>query len=175
MEYLKTLELQRIDTTTLAWKEATKTKPIFARSVHTIIQDVFLFDKMRVMTQEGLAPLRPNSMLCTGSTKLDPWQQTVSGLLEKYTVTDFTPDGWAYCEPKADNKVECSQINEYDKFEIVAKWGTEIDEGDLTPSRIFVQYGDKGDYICRNVADHTDNWIVKKNIFEATYKINAPQ
>lgn len=161
-------------------KMASKTKGIFAHPVVTLFNDVYITSKLSLITQEGPQPIKDGSILCTGLSKTDPWQQSAKKLLDKYTVTDITPDGWMYCEPKPDNTIKCFQVtqeslpqNEEDfedhtVFQIYAQWGDKVEP---TPGEVkYIQLGEVGDYVCQSVSDPTDTWIVKQSFFNATYE-----
>jgi len=182
---LRVLQPLNIDTSTLAWKQATKTKAIFARPVNTLVNDIHFFSKLNLITYEGSQAIKEGSIICTGLSKTDPWQQSPKKLLDKYVVTDITPDGWLYCEPKPDNLVNFCQIDTtffppkwcdatqstYDAdpyFQIYAKWGSEVFPDGV--NKKYIQSGELNDYICQSIVDPADVWIVKKKFFDATYQ-----
>lgn len=179
---LRVLNTLHIDTSTLTWKQATKTKAIFARPVNTLVNDIHFFSKLNLITYEGTQAIQEGSMVCTGLSKTDPWQQSPKKLLDKYTVTDVTPDGWLYCEPKLDNLVNCCQVvqeffitpeasQNYDPyFQIYTKWGSEVYPDGPEGGKKYLQNGELGDYICQSIVDPADVWIVKKKFFDSTYQ-----
>ena len=152
-----------------SWKPATKTKSITCRVIDNLIDDS-LISKLLLDTLEGNEPLRKGSVICKGELG-DVWQQTTSKLLKKYTVVDLLPGGWVKCNPKPDNLVNCIQITEEsfnilgDQFNIIGHYGEKWNGIDN------VQFGVPGDYICQQIDDPTDVWIVKRKIFENTYSI----
>jgi hypothetical protein len=165
------------------WQEATKTKAIFAQYVHTLIRDVGLVDKLKLQTLEGPQALDPDAMICTGLSKTDPWQQSRDKLFAEYSITNVTPDGWLYCEPKPDNVINCHQVNgtepllggsdpdfvSQDSFKIHAKYGMKVEP---FPGEVaYLQHGNIDDYICQSQSDPDDVWIVKKKFFENTYDL----
>ncbi len=168
----------------LSWLKATKTKGIFARHIHSLIPDIKLFAHLELKTPEGNQSLKEGSMICSGMTGKDFWQQDPHSLLNKYTIEDITPDGWSYFVPKPENTVNVHKVTQEDLdlyadpndsppwsyFEIDARWGHMHQPVPNGPF-VYHQYGDVGDYICQNVSDSTDAWIVKKEFFDATYDL----
>lgn len=86
--------------------------------------------------------------------------------------------GWLTCQPKPENEVLVTQIlqkdnNEFDdrfhngKFCLVAQWGTKQVYGS------FLQWGESGEWVCRNINDPTDVWIVQQVRFNATYNLKG--
>ena len=160
------------------WKTATKTRNIIARPLCTLIIDSDIATKLLLKTLEGnqeIAFSKSDTMVCVGAST-DVWQQDKKKLLQKYDVVDFTTDGWMICKPKPDNEVEVVEITELilaltlnptDAFTIEGQWGQPSDDGK------FLQFGNIGDFICRNPKDHTDNWIVKKFLFRSTYVVTG--
>lgn len=159
----------------LLWTQASKTRSIIAKPLCDLITDPSIVSKLLLSTLEGTQELgysKSDTMVCVGVND-DFWQQDKNKLLAKYTIVNFTKDGWAVCMPKPDNIVDAVQIQKEwlqlsgqtdNKFEILAQWGTPCESGG------FVQTGEGGDYICRNVNDHSDIWIVKQFIFRSTYR-----
>ena len=148
------------------WGRASKTKNILARPMSTLVIDSSITAKLVLETLEGKQKLNDKSMVCKGVAS-DFWQQTKDKLLSKYDVIDITDDSWMVCKPKPDNEVESIQIisdmiNGERDFEIIGLWGIETPEG-------FIQNGEVGDYICRNLTDGNDVWIVKNFIFRNSY------
>lgn len=148
------------------WERATKTKLIIARPLCTMLLDESVASQFMIKTLEGAQAIQANSIVCIGIGN-DIWQQSKTSLLKNYTVTDFTTDGWMICTPKPENVREVLEVTEdlcqTGKFRIKAKWGTP--EGDT-----FFQVGKVGDYIARDVDDHTDTWIVAREMFLNTYE-----
>ena len=163
----------------VAWKIATKTKPIKAKPLVCLLVDRSMTSKFLVDTLEGKEPLGDGVMICLGQS-LDVWQQSPRKLLQKYNVTSVDKDGWMDCEPRPDNAVECFEVTEelinavcmpqggwFGEFYIIGLWGETVG------TEKNVQRGTKGDYICRNPTDVTDIWIVRKKIFENTYSVKG--
>lgn len=143
------------------WGLASKTKPITAKHLSSLLVDSSIVSKFLVSTIEGNEPLGDNVMICIGVAN-DAWQQTPDKLLKKYNIVEINKDGWMICHPKPENVVDYVQI--FENFHIIGLWGATI--GDIK----CVQTGVAGDYICRNTTDHADVWIVKRSIFENTYE-----
>ena len=78
-------------------------------------------------------------------------------------------NGWMCCEPFPDNSVECVEVTgDYTamgEFSIIGQWGETI-SGEKN-----IQRGVQGDFICRNLSDKSDIWIVKRKLFLNTYLI----
>ena len=154
-----------VDAQTLEYQTAQKTKSIKAKPINQILTDESVFAKFVLDTLEGSQVVKANSMCCLGIGN-DVWQQDKKKLFAKYNVTDCDPDGWMTCEPKPDVDVDATQVHE--EFSVIAQWG---EERMIDGKQQFVQYGQAGDYICRNPKDPSDVWIVRKSFFESTYEI----
>lgn len=169
----------KIDTGLLTgWKVATKTKPIKAKPLISIMVDRTVTNKFLLDTLEGKEPLGDGVVICIGET-MDGWQQTPKKLLQKYDVVGIDKDGWMDCQPKIDNAVDVIEvdrnilkenknaINTFDisSFYIIGLWGETVGEEKN------VQHGVIGDFICRNRTDLTDVWIVRRKLFLNTYSI----
>lgn len=150
------------------WKKASKTREIWAKLMSSVVIDNDVITKLLLDTLEGTQELRSDSIVCLGASK-DVWQQEPKKLFAKYTVVGIE-DGWWICKPKPDNEVNCIQINEEyitdgsGKFEIVGLWGKQSEFGPL-------QFGVLGDYVCQNIDDPDDVWIVKQFLFRSTYSV----
>lgn len=154
----------------VAWKIATKTKPIKAKPLVCLLVDKSITSKFLVDTLEGKEPLGDGVMICLGQS-FDVWQQTPRKLLQKYNVVSVDKEGWMDCEPRPDNAVECFQITpematQTDCY-IIGLWGETVG------NEKNVQRCVEGDYICRNQTDPTDIWVVRKKIFENTYSVKG--
>lgn len=169
----------RIDTTKITnWKVATKTRPIKAKPLVSILVDRTITNKFLVDTLEAKEPLGDGVVICVGEAG-DTWQQMPKKLLQKYRVVSIDKDGWMDCEPLPDNAVDCFEVvvdvirekqdPEYPTlaFTIIGLWGETINKEKN------VQRGVAGDFICRNQTDHTDVWIVKRKLFLNTYNIKS--
>ena len=179
-------EIPIIEPSDLAKIEAIKLKAIFARHVTTLVPDIYLIGKLKLVTLEGDQQLENNTVVCTGLSKIDPWQTSPAKLLEHYTVADITPDGWLYCNPKPSNIIFTHQVTKADIdaapikdhsvgergkwFSVLAHRGVEIFDP-TTQNKGHLQTREVGDYICQSKIDPTDVWIVKKELFESTYTI----
>jgi len=158
--------MSRIDTSSplVVWQIATKTKSIKAKPLISLLVDRSITSKFLVDTLEGKEPLGDGVVICLGES-FDCWQQSPRKLLQKYNVVSIDKDGWMECEPRPDNAVFCTQINE--RFTIIGHYGETVN-GEAN-----VQFGESGDYICQSQTDKTDHWIVRKKIFENTYSIKG--
>lgn len=159
----------RINPDDLIWGKASKTKDIKAIPMCLLINDPTFRSKLLLDTLEGNQKLADKSMVCLG-VGTDVWQQDAKKLLAKYDLKGIdTETGWHIYSPRPENEVECCQItSKYlssDKeFEIIGLWGKETPDG-------FIQYGVLGDFVCRNIIDKNDVWIVKQFLFLSTYNI----
>ena len=88
------------------WKVASKTQPIKAKPLITLLVDRTVTSKFLVDTLEGKEPLGDGVVICVGGAG-DAWQQMPKKLLAKYDVTAIDDNGWMICTPKPDNAVNC--------------------------------------------------------------------
>ena len=154
------------------WKIASKTRPIKAKPLVSILVDRSVTNKFLVDTLEGKEPLGDGVVICVGEAG-DTWQQMPKKLLQKYRVASIDKDGWMDCEPLPDNAVDCIEVSpdfmwtlgSGVEFTIIGQWGETIGEEKN------VQRGTSGDFVCRNQTDHTDVWIVRRKLFLNTYII----
>ena len=85
-------------------------------------------------------------------------------LREKYHCSDVNAEGWITFVPQPDNAVNAAQANgRQEGFAVRGQWGDEQPNGD------FLQYGEDGDYVLQSKTDPDVVWIVKRELFEATY------
>jgi len=152
------------------WKIASKTRPIKAKPLVSILVDRSVTNKFLVDTLEGKEPLGDGVVICVGEAG-DTWQQMPKKLLQKYWVASLDKDGWMDCEPLPDNAVDCVEVTagqtDIGGFYIIGQWGETVGEEKN------VQRGAAGDFICRNQTDHTDVWIVRRKLFLNTYNIKS--
>lgn len=153
-----------LDTSTATWARAKKTRPIQAKPLSSVLVDPSIVSKFLVNTLEGREPVTIANVLCVGEVG-EPWQQSVKALLKKYDVTNITENGWLVCTPKPENEVEFYFATEAGL--IVGLWGEEID-GVANLQKVAV-----GDAIARQTYDHKDQWVVRRNLFDATYSVIA--
>ncbi|MCD4734503.1 MAG: PGDYG domain-containing protein [Bacteroidales bacterium] len=140
------------------WKHYKKTKPMWAKK---------LDQPETVETLEGPITYQEGDYLCKGHSK-DIWGQKAESLIKKYDpVPDSKPDleGWEQYTPKPDTKGVMAASIDFDFSIEHPSWGT--------------FNGNAGDYLVKNFEDKDieypeDIWIVKKEIFESTYKIVNP-
>jgi hypothetical protein len=161
----------RIDTTKITnWKIASKTRPIKAKPLVSLMVDRTVTSKFLMDTLEGHEPLGDGVVICVGEAG-DAWQQMPKKLLQKYAVKGIDKDGWMECEPLPDNVVNVIEVDggltALGKFSIIGQWGATVN-GEKN-----VQIGEHGDFICQNQTDPTDVWIVKRKLFLNTYVIKT--
>lgn len=161
----------RINTTQITnWKIASKTRPIKAKPLVSLIVDRTVISKFLVDTLEGKEPLGDGVVICVGEAG-DAWQQMPRKLLQKYVVKSIDKDGWMECEPIPDNAVNCVEVfgdmTTAGKFTIIGQWGATVG------AEKNVQNGEMGDFICQNQTDPTDVWIVRRKLFLNTYMLKS--
>lgn len=164
------------------WDVARKSKGLKAKHVANIFPDASITDKILITTLEGNQKVSENSVICIGDFN-DIWQQSVKKLLAKYDVVDIDENGWLICIPKSsgNNAVYC--------FEITQDFVDSLLSPDIHPNRqqdgnyyIIGQYGEKhddglrqscivGDFICQDLTNPDDTWVVMRKIFNNTYTI----
>lgn len=162
--------------TNLPWKNATKTKRLFAQHFRALMHDKRILSKLLINTLEGKEDINSSSMICLGDLG-DVWQQAPNKLIAKYDLKAFDDDGWMIFEPKPGNASLCHQVTEEtlalgtdilhlggDQFAIIGQYGEKTDYG-------LLQTGLIGDYILQDPKNPTDSWIVRKAIFENTYAV----
>jgi hypothetical protein len=153
------------------WRVASKTRPIKAKPLISLLVDRTVASKFLVDTLEGKEPLGDGVVICMGEAG-DAWQQMPKKLLAKYAVTSIDAEGWMECQPLPDNavdviEVDSAQCDADGSFYIIGQWGATI--GDEKN----VQIGTAGDFICRNRTDQSDIWIVRRKLFLNTYNIKS--
>lgn len=158
-------------TTGMKWSSAKKTKPLQAKAMLSLIVDTKVYKHFLLDTLEGREPVGEHNIFCIGDSG-DAWQQTSKALLKKYDVTNIDDRGWMTCTPKPENSVEFFQLEKsmlgMDQPEFVYIQGH---YGENIMGIANLQRCRSGDYVCRQTFDHSDQWVVQKNIFENTYKI----
>jgi len=162
------LDTQKID----AWQTARKVKPLRAKPMSAVFAEATMAGKFLIDTLEGAEPVSMSSMFCVGEAG-DAWQQTPEKLLAKYDISGIDASGWMVCVPKPENSVECLEITEKvllameGKREgyIVGQWGQTVDGVNN------LQAFSIGDFIARNHADRSDQWVVRRKIWLNTYVI----
>lgn len=155
-----------------AWQRARKVKPLRAKPMSAVFADGAMIGKFLVDTLEGAEPASLSAMFCVGEAG-DAWQQTPEKLLAKYDISGIDASGWMVCVPKPENSVECFELTETvlrameGKREgyIVGQWGQTVDGVKN------LQAFSIGDFIARNPADWSDQWVVRRKIWLNTYVI----
>lgn len=144
-------------------RTARKTKPVEAKPLSAIVADLPVLEHLQLTTLEGPQRLRQDAWLCRGRNG-EFWQQTHEKLMEKYHSTGTDAEGWTTFVPRPDNAVNAAQANGHrEGFAVRGQWGQEQPNGD------FLQYGEDGDYVLQSRNDPDDVWVVKRDLFEATY------
>jgi hypothetical protein len=149
------------------WQSASKTKPIKAKPIQSLLSDEDVLTKFLLAALEGNQTLKANAIVCLGAAG-DVWQQAPDRLLKKYKVTGFDENGWLICEPLPEHEVDCFETELHTEppgFSLKAKWGERQADGS------FILFGEWGDFIVRDKNDHNDVWIVQKSLFLSTYEI----
>lgn len=152
------------------WNIAKKTKSIRAKPLSWVFADVSCAGMFKIITLEGDEPVDVPNLLCIGEAD-EPWQQTKKALLKKYTITDISDDGWMICTPKPENSVEFFVVQPSDvsgdtgTLGIIGQWGGDFD------GLKNVQLVSFGDTVCRQPHDHSDQWVVRKVLWESTYSV----
>ena len=154
--------MKLLDTTTLTFKVAKKTKGLRAKPMVTLLVDRTVMSKFLVDTLEAKEPVHADAMFCIGESN-DAWQQSAKKLLIKYTVDAIDPEGWMVCNPKMENSVEFCQVNDTTGY-IQGNWGEAVFGLGSNLQRY-----KSGDFIVRNREDHTDTWVVDQKIFLNSY------
>ena len=167
METTKKIEATELN----SWKVASKTRSIKAKPLINLLVDRTVTSKFLVDTLEGKEPLGDGVVICVGEAG-DTWQQMPNKLLAKYSVTSIDVDGWMVCEPLPDNAVDVTEVSPDQcdadgSFYIIGQWGATVGNEEN------VQVGTVGDFICRNRADQTDVWVVRRKLFLNTYNIKS--
>ena len=176
----------KIDITQITdWKIASKTRPVKAKPLISLLVDRTVTSKFLVDTIEGREPLGDGVVICVGEAG-DTWQQMPKKLLAKYKVVAIDADGWMVCEPLPDNAVNCIEMSVSIKFmEYCSPGGDEPDNkrgifyingqwGETVPGLgSNIQWGNVGDFLCQNRTDPTDVWIVRRKLFLNTYVIKS--
>jgi hypothetical protein len=167
----------RIDTAAIGnWRMASKTRPIKAKPLISLLVDRSVASKFLLDTLEGREPLGDGAVVCVGEAG-DAWQQAPRKPLQKYAVKGIDKDGWMECEPLPDNAVNCVEVTEdmlathqsddAVGFTIVGQWGATVG-GEKN-----VQRGEAGDFICQNQTDPSDVWVVRRKLFLNTYMLKS--
>ena len=150
-----------LNTQTLPYKVAKKTKGLRAKPMVTLLVDRTVMAKFLVDTLEAKEPVHADAMFCIGESN-DAWQQSAKKLLAKYTVDAIDPDGWMVCNPKQENSVEFCEITS--SGYIQGLWGESVYQLGNNLQRF-----NPGDFVLRSREDPTDVWVVNRKIFINSY------
>ncbi len=159
--------------TDTSWRRGKKTKGLRAKPLITLMVDRGVANKFLIDTLEGEEPIDAGNIFCIGETG-DAWQQTARALIKKYDIKDIDSDGWMVCEPKPENEVEFFEFTAAmaatldaklgDQVVIQGIWGKDID-GVGTK----LQFIEVGDFVCRQPHEHSDQWVVRRRLFNNSY------
>lgn len=153
-----------LSTKNATWRRGKKTQGIKAKALINLLTDRSVCSKFLIDTLEGRESIDPSNVFCIGGAG-DPWQQTSKALLKKYDVKAIDSDGWMICEPKPENEVEFFEIADAaDALYIQGLWGENIPDVGVNLQRFTV-----GDFVCRQLHDHQDQWVVRRTLFLNTY------
>lgn len=73
---------------------------IFARHIHTLVLDIHLFKKLKLIVSENeVEDLKEGHILCSTTSKPKMWQLSQKDFFSTYKITATSPDGWWVCEP----------------------------------------------------------------------------
>lgn len=149
----------------MTWKKAQKIAGMFAKQLVAVVPEIALYKHLQLITLEGPRRLQDKEdkpdMLCTGINRTDPWLQSSKNVIANYDLEAVTPDGWLYFTPKPTRIIECRSTDD--------ELQQEFDVPNSTTGQIF--RAKRGDFICRNIDNNRNQWVVDKNIFLSTYKI----
>lgn len=153
------------------WQTARKVKPLRAKPMSAMFAEATMAGKFLIDTLEGAEPVSLSAIFCVGEAG-DAWQQTPEKLLAKYDIVGIDASGWMTCAPMPENSVECFELTETallameGKREgyIVGHWGRTVDGVKN------LQAFSIGDFIARNPADRSDQWVVRRKIWLNTYQ-----
>lgn len=153
--------------TVTQWRAATKTKPIMAKPVRSVVADTSILQRLRLVTPEGDEGLHGSNLICIGGEEGETWQQAAKKLFAKYTITGMSETGWMICTPIPSNVEDAVEVivEGGGQFSVVGLWGVPQPDGTN------LQFGKSGDMVLRSPANHNDVWIVKRGLFDATYEI----
>lgn len=149
-----------------SWSTAKKTQDIMAKPASELVNQTIL-SSMLLDTLEGHAKIAPGNFVCRGKSG-DVWQQTMQALHKKYFPVKVNEDGWVVFSPKPENSVECFELVGSDIPEegyIIGAFGSKIDGFDN------VQSFYRGDFVCRQIDNHADQWIVRRGFFLNSYEV----
>jgi len=133
------------------WIKVQKTSPVWAREA---------VKEQNIQTLEGAISIKPGEMICRG-VEGELWAQNKEGFFAKYIDSGEKNDkGWSKYLPDPQKTLYA--------FELLDDRQLNIGSGILE--------GKKGDFIVTSCVPPVDFskdkcWIVKKEIFESTYKI----
>ena len=150
-----------LSTEGVIWRRGKKTQGIRAKPLINLLVDRTVVNKFLVDTLEGCEPIDSGNIFCIGGAG-DAWQQTSKALLKKYDVKAIDEDGWMVCEPKPENEVEFFEVTEESGY-IQGLWGATVDGQENLQAFI------KGDFVCRQPHEHSDQWVVRRTLFLNTY------
>lgn len=159
-----------LSTLTAPWNLASKTKPMRVKHVSAVLLDLDVAAHLFVRTLEGDQTVQKNSFVCVGVTG-EMWQQGQENLFKRYNLVSCDENGWWTAVPKDGNIVTALKITEAlapdGEFSVRGLWGVQSDDG------TFYQTGKVGDWVLRSRENLQDVWIVRGDIFDATYEVRG--
>lgn len=157
-------DLTILNTANFTWARATKTKAILAMQMLKVFPSPEIAAMFLLKTLEANEPVDMNAVLCVGASG-EPWQQSYTSLLKKYEApNDIAQEfGWTAYTPLPSNEVEVF-IADTAGY-IIGRYGETID-GFENLQRVRL-----GDAIVRQTYDRGDQWVVRQDLFAATYEV----
>jgi hypothetical protein len=161
-----------LDLSTLAslWVSASKTKPMRVKHVSALLSDLDVAAHIFVRTLEGDQAIQKNSFVCIGMAG-EMWQQGSANLFKRYNLVSCDENGWWTAVPKDGNVVDAMKITDAvangGEFSVRGLWGVQADDG------TFYQTGKVGDWVLRSRENPDDVWIVRGDVFDATYEVKS--
>lgn len=162
-----------IDTNDLSWGIASKTKPVKAKHLSSIVIDTSVLAKILLETIEGREALNQgaNNVICVGEAG-DIWQQDSKKFISKYDVKEITSDGWFVAVPKDGNESLFYKVTDTELyplgFSIIGAYG---EERVIDGKTVRLQFGLPGAYILGSTENKDDRWLVAESFFNQTYEI----
>lgn len=160
---MQTASSHIISTNQAVWHRAKKTAGLRAKHMAVPSGDRRMASKLLIDTLEGAEPMDTAALFCIGDAG-DSWQQPSQALLRKYDIVSFDEDGWMNCVPKSGNEVEF--------FESVEAGFVRGLYGATVAGIPNLQSCNVGDFICRQPHNSEDQWVVRREFFKTTYKVD---
>jgi len=121
--------------------------------------------------------LSDDAMICLGDTG-EYWQQPAFMVLLTYVIVGIDNDGWLLCRPRPEKEVQAFELTK-DMIGMDSRGSSYVFiqclKGESIMGIVNLQRAQIGDFICRQVQDHTDQWVVQRKIFLNTYRMLSDQ